>query len=104
MRRSWPACILAAATVLLAIMDVVTTEILIRMGGEEGQPLIAWLMSHLGIWWIVPKLFANIAITAFLLVVWRYRMAKVAMVAYVAIYSFAMAYHCALLAGYTVIG
>lgn len=97
LRRGWLAWTLATATVLLAAADIVTTEILIRMGGEEGQPIIAWLMSHLGIWWVVPKFFANVAITAFLIVLWQHRVVKIAMVAYVVIYAATIVYHCILM-------
>lgn len=90
-RFAW---ILASLTILLSIADVVTTECIIRfLGGSEGQPLIAWLMKNLGIWWIVPKLLANFAITVILLFSWKYKLAKVGMIIYVAIYSFVITYH-----------
>jgi len=92
--RSRLAWVLASVTILLAVTDVVTTEYIIRhLGGAEGQPLIAWLMKHLGIWWIFPKLLANFAMTVILLFSWKHRLAKIGMGIYVVMYSLVMIYH-----------
>ncbi len=98
LRRSWIAWTLAVLTVLLAVGDVVTTEYLLgHFPCEEGNPIIAWLMARFGPWWIVPKLFANVAISALLLVKWNYRLAKVGMAIYVSVYAYVVARHLVLI-------
>ena len=87
--RGWPAWVLAAALVALAIGDVLTTEYILARGGYEGNPVVAWLMDMLGHAGAFSlKVIATAGIALWLVGAWEYRLAKVAM-------GIALALHCA---------
>ena len=48
--------ILLMAFVLLQTIDVMTTVYVIRHGGWEGNPIMAWAMAHFGPFWVFAKL------------------------------------------------
>jgi hypothetical protein len=55
-----------ALIVLVGILDVISTNLVLVAGGSELNPLVAWMMDHLGAWWLLPKLLAHV-VTGFLL-------------------------------------
>jgi hypothetical protein len=48
------------AWVLVQVLDVVSTVLVLRQGGTEQNPVIAWLMRRLGWGWIAVKLATGI--------------------------------------------
>lgn len=81
-------------SIILAVFDALTTEIMINRGiVVEGNPLIAWLMSVLGVWWVIPKLFANFAVSFILFISWKHIGPKIAMAFYVSLYIIVLLYH-----------
>lgn len=93
LRQGWVAWSAAILLVILAVADVVGTEIHIDMGGEEQNPLWAWLMSKIGVWWVVPKVLLNTVASLFLLAYWQIRLARIGMVVCILVYAAVVALH-----------
>ena len=54
------AAFVATMIVVLGILDVVSTNLVIRAGGIELNPIIALWMEHLDQWWHLPKLMIHL--------------------------------------------
>jgi len=59
--------VLALLIVLVAGLDVVSTNMALAAGHVEGNPLIAALQASLGPWWSGPKVAFHLAIAYFVL-------------------------------------
>jgi len=74
--------------VVVAVIDVVSTNAALAAGHVEGNPLIRELQASLGSWWPVPKIAFHLALG--LLILWlpsrkMMSMAGLVVVGYVAI-------------------
>ena len=53
--------------IIIVVLDVITTHIVLYQGvGYEGNPLMAWVFTHVGIWADVPVRIAFGSITIFI--------------------------------------
>jgi mannose/fructose/N-acetylgalactosamine-specific phosphotransferase system component IID len=54
------AALIGTMIVVLGILDVVSTNLVLRAGGIELNPIIALWMKHLDQWWHLPKLLIHL--------------------------------------------
>ena len=54
------AAFIGTMIVVLGILDVVSTNLVLRAGGVELNPIISLWMEHLDDWWQVPKLLIHL--------------------------------------------
>ncbi|HRR45395.1 MAG TPA: DUF5658 family protein [Mesotoga sp.] len=59
--------ILITAIMVLCVFDTITTEIALRLGGRELNPVMLWFMGKFGRWWWIPKLIGTIAVIIILM-------------------------------------
>lgn len=56
------------AFVFLQVMDMLTTVIVLRLGGREPNPIIVWSISHFGFGSVI---FWKLLVVAVLVIVWN---------------------------------
>ncbi len=63
-KRSLPlryfAAFIGTLIVVLGILDVVSTNLVIRAGGVEMNPIVKFWMEYLDQWWHLPKLLIHL--------------------------------------------
>lgn len=69
--RRW-AFWLAIVMVLVGWLDVVSTHLALEAGGEEANPIVHFLMVHLGAFWAVPKIVLH-GLIGFMIMWWPNR-------------------------------
>jgi len=88
-RRLFPsALLLAFLLVMVAGLDVISTNAALAAGHVEGNLVVGFFQTHLGTWWSVPKLGFHLMLA--LLILWlpsrkMIVMARVVVGAYIAI-------------------
>ncbi len=51
---------ISACLIVLAVMDVITTNLGLAVGAVEANQLMRWFQAKLGDWWFVPRLIGQI--------------------------------------------
>lgn len=46
----------AAMIVVIGVFDILSTNTMLAAGFHESNPLIAWVQTHTGAWWVLPKI------------------------------------------------
>ncbi len=54
------AAFIGTMIVVLGILDIVSTNMVLRAGGVELNPIVAFSMKHLDQWWQLPKLLIHL--------------------------------------------
>jgi hypothetical protein len=54
--------------VIVGGLDLISTNAALAMGQFEGNPLLRWFQTDLGIWWSLPKMIFHLALAY--LVLW----------------------------------
>lgn len=54
------AAFIGTMIVVLGILDVVSTNLVLRAGGVELNPIVSLWMEHLDQWWQLPKLLIHL--------------------------------------------
>jgi mannose/fructose/N-acetylgalactosamine-specific phosphotransferase system component IID len=54
------AAFIGTLIVVLGILDVVSTDLVIRAGGVEMNPIVKFWMKYLDQWWHLPKLLIHL--------------------------------------------
>jgi Domain of unknown function (DUF5658) len=54
------AAFIGTMIVVLGILDIVSTDMVLRAGGVELNPIVALWMKHLDHWWQLPKLLIHL--------------------------------------------
>lgn len=62
------ALMLSLIFVLVAGLDVITTNAALAAGHVEGNPVVGFFQTHLGPWWSVPKIGFHLMLA--LLIIW----------------------------------
>ena len=52
----WPTLTLVCLLMILQVLDVISTNRVLRLGGREFNPFMVWIMRRLGRAWWLPKL------------------------------------------------
>ncbi len=60
--------VLALTMVIVGGLDLVSTNAALAMGQFEGNPLLRWVQTDLGLWWSLPKMAFHLALAY--LVLW----------------------------------
>lgn len=63
-KRSMPlryfAALIGTLIVVLGILDVISTDLVLKAGGAEMNPIVKFWMEHLDQWWHLPKLLIHL--------------------------------------------
>lgn len=54
------AAFIGTMIVVLGILDIVSTDMVLRAGGVELNPIVAYSMKYLDQWWQLPKLLIHL--------------------------------------------
>jgi hypothetical protein len=54
--------VLAVMLITLSTLDIIVTNIALSNGASEGNPIILWMMIHLGCGWMIAKIIASICL------------------------------------------
>lgn len=46
--------------IVLGILDIISTNLVLAVGGVELNPIVAWSMEQLESWWHMPKLIVHL--------------------------------------------
>jgi len=58
--------VLTIAIMVMCVLDIITTEKVLRLGGKELNPVMAWCMVKLEKRWWIPKLAGTVAVIGIL--------------------------------------
>jgi len=54
------------AFIVANLLDILSTNYAIKLGGSEANPIVQWMMGKLGNWWFLGKLsVASVALAIF---------------------------------------